>query len=153
MKPINILVPVDDSTPARNAAKYAGSLATQHNAKVILLHVYDAISQLISGDGLKQVRQKLEDDSETLLNEFQKNLAECDVKAEKIIRSGDVAKEILLVAKEKDCDLIVMGSRGRNALQGAFLGSAVTKVLQHSECPVLVTRNLRKLYPGQACFK
>jgi nucleotide-binding universal stress UspA family protein len=53
---------------------------------------------------------------------------------------GEPWKDILLAARVRKCDLIVMGSHGRGGLAGVLLGSEVTKVLTHSGIPVLVCR-------------
>ena len=45
---------------------------------------------------------------------------------------------ILEVADETDADLIVLGTRGRTAVQSGLLGSVSGAVVHHSERPVLV---------------
>lgn len=47
---------------------------------------------------------------------------------------------ILRVAKERQCDLIIMASHGRRGIAGVLLGSETQKVLLHSGIPVLVYR-------------
>ena len=47
---------------------------------------------------------------------------------------------IIKAARDRKCDVIVMGSRGRGGLAGLLLGSETTKVLSHSKTPVLVCR-------------
>lgn len=47
---------------------------------------------------------------------------------------------IIIAAKSKGADLIVMASHGRHGLAGIVLGSETTKVLTHSTIPVLVCR-------------
>ena len=41
-------------------------------------------------------------------------------------------------AKDRDIDLIVMGTRGRTGLKGLFIGSVAQKVIAVAPCPVLV---------------
>jgi nucleotide-binding universal stress UspA family protein len=43
-------------------------------------------------------------------------------------------------AEEKNCDLIFMSTHGALGLTGAIFGTVTTKVLSHSEIPVLVQR-------------
>jgi nucleotide-binding universal stress UspA family protein len=47
---------------------------------------------------------------------------------------------IIKLAKEKKCDLIVVGSHGRGSLGRILLGSTSLKVLTFSQAPVLVCR-------------
>jgi nucleotide-binding universal stress UspA family protein len=49
-------------------------------------------------------------------------------------------KAIVETAKDKGCDLIVMGSHGRHGLAGLMLGSVATKVVTHAHVPVLIVR-------------
>jgi nucleotide-binding universal stress UspA family protein len=45
---------------------------------------------------------------------------------------------IIATAKQRGCDLIVMGSHGRSGIAAIVLGSVTTKVLTHTKIPVLV---------------
>ena len=54
--------------------------------------------------------------------------------------SGDAAEEIIVQAKGRRADLIVVGSRGHGRLAGLLLGSVAQKVVTHAPCPVLVVR-------------
>jgi nucleotide-binding universal stress UspA family protein len=59
----------------------------------------------------------------------------------KIIMDGDVAEEILKVAKKKSVDLIVIGSQGLHGIgKLKSLGSVSRKVSEHATCPVLIVR-------------
>jgi nucleotide-binding universal stress UspA family protein len=53
---------------------------------------------------------------------------------------GDPAEQIVKLAKSGKYDLVVMGSHGRNAFKSLFLGSVTTKVLAHSQVPVVIVR-------------
>ena len=52
----------------------------------------------------------------------------------------DPVKVILEVAKEKNCDLIVMGTHGRGVLADVVMGSTARRVIRRSPKPVLVVR-------------
>lgn len=56
------------------------------------------------------------------------------------VTSDDPYEAILQVAKERQCDLIVMASHGRAGIKGVLLGSETQKVLVHGDIPVLVYR-------------
>jgi nucleotide-binding universal stress UspA family protein len=56
------------------------------------------------------------------------------------VRDGDPGTEIVALARERDANLIVMGSRGRTQLASIVLGSVSRKVLSHASCSVLIVR-------------
>jgi nucleotide-binding universal stress UspA family protein len=49
-----------------------------------------------------------------------------------------------LVSAAKHAQLLVIGTRGRGALQRLLLGSVSHEVLLHLTCPTIVTRTTRK---------
>jgi nucleotide-binding universal stress UspA family protein len=49
-------------------------------------------------------------------------------------------KNILKYAKEHQCELIVLGSRGLSGVKELFLGSVSHYVTQHSDVPVLIVK-------------
>lgn len=56
---------------------------------------------------------------------------------------GEAGERILNHAKHPPCAMIVMGSRGASALEGAFMGSVSHKVFHHAPCSC-VTVHTRK---------
>ena len=54
------------------------------------------------------------------------------------VLAGDPAEAILGVAVSEAVDMIVIGNRGRGAVQSAVLGSVSEKVMHHATCCVLV---------------
>jgi nucleotide-binding universal stress UspA family protein len=52
---------------------------------------------------------------------------------------GKPAPEILRVAVERGCDLIIMSSRGLSGVRKLFFGSTTERVLRETSVPVLVT--------------
>ena len=57
-----------------------------------------------------------------------------------LVERGNPVEVILRVAKEKSCDLIVMGTHGRGSLADAMMGSTARRVIRRSVKPVLVVR-------------
>ena len=59
---------------------------------------------------------------------------------ERIVRNGTVYEEILRIAGETGCDLIVIGAH-RPELRDYLLGPNAARVDRHANCSVLVVRD------------
>ncbi len=59
---------------------------------------------------------------------------------ERRLLQGDAAREILGVAKDMKCDLIVLGTHGRTGLGRLLMGSVAEQVVRHASCPVLTVK-------------
>ena len=67
-------------------------------------------------------------------------LSGTNAQVETMVRGGTPADQIVRAADELEADLIVIGGRGKGAMQAIVLGSVAYRVLHHAPCPVLVTR-------------
>ncbi|WP_458120184.1 universal stress protein [Paenibacillus sp. Z6-24] len=56
------------------------------------------------------------------------------------IINGDPGPSIVKYAAEHHADLIIIGTRGLNALQEFVLGSVSHKVVKRAHCPVLIVK-------------
>jgi nucleotide-binding universal stress UspA family protein len=63
------------------------------------------------------------------------------VAIETMLAWGNPADVIVEKAREKEYNLIVMGSRGLGAISGLLLGSVSDRVVKLAPCPVLIIRN------------
>jgi nucleotide-binding universal stress UspA family protein len=53
---------------------------------------------------------------------------------------GQVAQTILKAATDRDCDLIILGSKGRSALRDLLIGSVAQRVIAMSTIPVTIIK-------------
>ena len=56
------------------------------------------------------------------------------------VRPGSPHREITRFARERDVDLIVMGTHGRSSFAQAVVGSVAARVVRSAPCPVLTVR-------------
>ena len=56
------------------------------------------------------------------------------------VRDGDAAAEILTLAQQSHCDLIVLGTHGRSGVSRLLMGSVAEAVLRKAPCPVLTVK-------------
>lgn len=141
-----ILFPTDFSQGARAAMDYALSLAQDYEAKLILLYVIQDISiaewyipSSISAADL------IEDMQKSAEREMDKWSAEAETKVpavERMVRRGVPFVEIIGTAKEKQADMVVIGTHGRTGIDHMLFGSTAEKVVRKSPCPVLTVRTM-----------
>jgi len=144
----NILVPTDGSKLSQKAVGEALELARLNGAKLVALHVYPKFSGSPYGtfgpseDILAEAHTQHRQAEAAKIFAGIKKLADAvGVQFDTAdVESDDVYKQIIAVAKRKQCDLICMASHGRRGLAGIVLGSETHKVLTHSTIPVLVLR-------------
>ena len=140
MKFRRILVPVDGSDHSMKAAECALEIAKAMGSAVILLHCHRPFP-VVLGEPLLQsaIADRLEK-SNKLLKPFREFFEKSGAHFSDRILEGPPGDVITEVAEIEECEMIVMGSRGRTDLEGLLLGSVTHKVLHTAHCPVLVVR-------------
>jgi nucleotide-binding universal stress UspA family protein len=146
-----ILVAVDElktSTASTNRAiDYAVNMAQDYDAQLIILYVIRADPRIHGMNPPSHVIE-MKKEAESSFAKIIENIHETEntnkdrtlqIKTE-IIASVRIADAIVNYAKDKHVDLIVTGTRGRNKLTGAFLGSVASDVITSANCPVLIAK-------------
>ena len=139
MYPIHTILHPTDFTPAANFAfQMACTLAKDHNARLILLHV---VPPLFLGN---QGMPGLYPPSSATTKEIPEKhfpwpaATEPNLRIEHQVAENDNAPEaILRLAEEVHCDLIVMGTQGRTGSDWWLAGSVAEEVLRKAPGPVL----------------
>src|SRR5262245_41540581 len=141
-----ILVPTDFSKHSQNALAYAAAFAEKFGAELHLLHVVQDLSLILPdpvtgapaiGPPIDQLTAAVQVALKKLIQD--NNLQQLTVHTE--VREGTPFLEIVRFAKEKDVDLIIMGTHGRSGLVHVLLGSVTEKVVRKAPCPVLTVRH------------
>lgn len=153
----NILLPTDGLGKCRYGACHGVLLAKALGARITavcvtekysileILEIYNSElpSRSTAGEVMREAIQHAEDLHKELvgnaLDVAEKMCAENGVKCEKVYLAGESpADGILKAAKEKKCDLIFISTHGNPGLMGALFGTLASKILSHSNIPVLV---------------
>ena len=139
-----ILIATDGSPSAQEAVDVGLELAKEQDADVTFVHVTDP-DEFRGGRGGTHALAHTEeiDDSETVLKAAGEAAEEAGVSYALERISGNTVESIVAFADEKDADVIVVGSRGRNSLATALLGSISHGVLHHARRPVLVVKTVK----------
>lgn len=142
----HLLVPTDGSALSNTALEKAIQFARQVSAKVTVLTVTEPF-RLLSTDPeqLESTHDEYDRHADKVADQMLGNARQvaasagvgCDTVA---IRSGDPAKAIVETATARGCDLIAMGSHGREGFKAFMIGSVTMKVLANTNLPVLVYR-------------
>ncbi len=120
----------DFSEYSMKALEHAVSIAAEYGAELTVLYVLEDMPT--SGD-LQSVTKPL---LARLEGEITSGARErCTVKP--LVRVGKPYLEIIQQAAETQTDAVIMGVRGRNALDLAVFGSTTDRVIQLGPCPVL----------------
>ena len=140
-----ILVPTDGSDITAKATQTALAMAKLHGGAVYAISVkepfpYSAISEM-----QPVPPQEFYDAQERIAAARVKAVLDAAAAAGVTCHAHTVEalhawEAILGHAKAQQCDLIVMASHGRRGMAALLLGSETSRVLTHSELPVLVVK-------------
>lgn len=142
-----ILVPFDGSYGAEQALDKAVELAAITGGSVLILTVFRHHSMLEASFSMVRPEPRSPENMDDVLRGHARAVAEHgkarakDAGAEDVrafIKPGQPSRTIIAFSREKDVDLIVIGSRGLGSFEGYLLGSVSHKVTGLAHCPVLV---------------
>ena len=129
-----ILFCADFSENSEGALKYAISATAEYDAELTLLHVLEAVpSQAETEEAMAAAAERLD---KLIPPEGRKSL-----KIRTAVRTGKPYPQIIQLATEAQIDLVIMGVRGRGALDVAVFGSTTYRVMQLGSCPVLAVHS------------
>lgn len=141
-----ILFPTDFSPAANHALDYAISLALEHEATLILVHVVEDIdfnSPFTLGSAPARMDYRV--GIESKLKEEMHNVVSAQLKrqvnVDEVLAWGRPFVEIVRVSKDKGVDLIVIPTHSKPGPKHTHLGSTSARVVSLSNCPVLVVRH------------
>jgi nucleotide-binding universal stress UspA family protein len=159
----NILYATDLSENARYAFRYASAIANRFGAAITILHVMEElspsslgiVSEIVGKERWADLKKRNEEKVITSIrariedacNETNQSQPECSFIIQKIIvKTGHPVDQIIHYAEKKECDMVIMGSRGHGILSEAMLGNTSRRVLRRCTKPVLVVRLPESVY-------
>ncbi|MDG5758469.1 universal stress protein [Natronococcus sp. A-GB1] len=128
-----LLVPVDDSAPARAALEYA--LERFPDDELVVVHAVDELEAGYAGE------PSADADGATDLDVFEDATRLAEDRGRRVetrVLEGQAADAILDHVIETGADEIVMGSEGRSGVSRMLLGSVAEKVARQSPVPVTI---------------
>lgn len=132
----NILFATDFSPAADAAAPFAIQIARSYGAKVYGVHVNTSNDYAaVAPEAWTVMVEASEKEAKGQIQRLNEQLH--SVEHEVVIGQGNISETIANVIKEKEIDLVVVGTRGRTKLGKALLGSVAEQILRQASCPVL----------------
>jgi nucleotide-binding universal stress UspA family protein len=135
-----ILLATDLSQSSVGAADEAIQLARALGAELLAVSVIDPIRTTAferQPDRMDQRRAQRELEAQALVVRGRR----AGVPTSFLVWEGDPGPAIVDAAAAEQADLVVIGTRGRNRIERAVLGSVSDHVVRHAQCPVLIVRS------------
>jgi len=131
----NILIATDYSPASNRAIGFAAALAARFEATLYALHADEPVNYAVPAQYWKAER----DASRIAAGQFGAELRKLSpgVKSEIVVAEGSAWQVINRTVKDKEIDLLVLGTRGRRGIPKFLLGSAAEEILRRATCPVL----------------
>ena len=138
----NVLVAVDFSECARNAADLASRVAHQH--PLTLIHAYHIPFKMLTmradehGDIIDREKKRIEKDIRRHMTDFIGTLTNSHKDPRKVVKEGEPIAVLRREVTARKADLVCVGSHGKPWLVEAVLGSTAYELLSNPTCDVLV---------------
>ena len=144
----SILVATDASPAANRALALAIEIAVKHEATLEIIHVIRDLQIPANLRGMAQVMNMADARGDVMMFVAEQVLSDARERARAggvgevgtHVGKGDPAGAVIAQAKRRNCDLIVLGTRGLSKTKGALLGSVSRKVTNLCKMNCLVVR-------------
>ena len=140
----NILVGVDGSESSKKALKKAVELAKTLGAKLNIVAVVKPIElaaiDYIPPEDIEQYEMEQIEKVKPCLKEAADFARENGIEPAVKILEGEPAEELMDYADENNCDLIVVGYRGKGGFKKLLLGSTAGNLVKYANQSVLVVK-------------
>jgi len=134
-----ILIGYDVSPQAEKAFSFGLDLAAKYGARMLVV----SVASPPEPPEMVETQAVLENAKEYYEGHFAKlrdAAVTTGVAVEFLVLVGHPADQIVRLAVERKADLIVMGHRGRSAIEQWLLGSVARRVMNHAPCTITIVR-------------
>ncbi len=134
----HILLATDLHQDNQEVINQAVALAKRNDARLSVINVLPNIPYYMASGvpSIADLEDHLEDDNMRKLKALE---AKIDLDADYHLLHGSPKRKIVELAKEINCDIVIIGSHGRHGVE-RFIGSTANGVLQRAHCDVLIIR-------------
>jgi nucleotide-binding universal stress UspA family protein len=132
-----ILFGTDFSPDSDYAFSLATALARDYKSRMVIVHVREVPVAPVGEFGFLPSEAEDVEEAKERLYALQPDEA---TEVEHVLANGVAGAELLRLAEEFGCDLIVVGSHGHTGLARLLMGSVAERVVRGAHCPVLVVK-------------
>lgn len=132
-----ILVPLDTTAADQTILEQVRGIAKLMNSRVVLLHVADGWAARTYGSDA--VSTEIAQDR-AYLESIRSGLEAEGIAAEAELAFGNPPEEIIKWVRERQCDLVAMGTHGHRFLADLLYGTTAHRVQHQVDVPVLLVK-------------
>lgn len=146
-----ILIAVDESSCSERAGRIGLAFAKKLNAQVVVTHVLKVPPAYW---GLAAPAETMERHAEEILEPWAVlgQQMQLNLRTEPM-HDDDIAEGIVYLANRSNCDLIVIGTHGREGLGRMLLGSVAERVSRLAKMPVMLVRGNGQVEASTGLFE
>lgn len=142
MKFKKILFPVDLSESSPKIVPYVTEMAKKFDSEIHILFVARAFQYFTSiyvpHPSVDLFENAVAEGGRRSIEEFAEKYFKEPEKVKITVVNGDASEEIINYIKEKDIDLLIMGTHGRKGIDKLIFGSVAEKVTKATPIPLLL---------------
>ncbi|HAS53108.1 MAG TPA: universal stress protein [Nitrospiraceae bacterium] len=133
-----ILIAVDGSESSKNALHQAFKLANEEKCWITVTAVVSPYDGEVETLGIADIRAVLRKPCEDALAEVNKIATTERMLIKTVCEEGEIYEQIVDLADAENCQVIVMGRRGRSKTERTRVGHVTARVIGHTSRDVLV---------------
>jgi manganese transport protein len=130
-------VAIDFSESDKKVLSHAVSLASHHDAELVIFHIVEGASGIVLGEQAYSVEARA--DSE-ILQRITASLTTDTLTVSGELGFGSVPKEIIRLSNEHHIDVLVMGAHGHRGFLDFFYGTTISPVRHSLKMPIVIVR-------------
>src|SRR6266511_75496 len=139
-----ILVAYDGSEGAQAALTMGIGLGKSPGTELYSISVEEHLPRYAATIGeVEDAREQIDEHFRALTKQAQDSAALQGVDLETVVRQGHELQAILDFARQRRCDLLLLGSHGHRRVFERVIGSTSLSLVRLASCSVLITRSQR----------
>ncbi|GAW99448.1 universal stress protein [Secundilactobacillus mixtipabuli] len=135
----HILVPLDGSDNSKSALQAAIKISRYFGSTITLIAVVDATRMTLAAGNIPlDIQGELRKRAVEVIDEGKKMTEQAGIETKTMIEAGSPKTVIVDTANNSDCDLVVIGKSGVDAINRLLIGSTTAYVVRRANVQVLV---------------